>query len=186
MAMVKGLDVGTVIWKEIEIVQVPKREERQRANGTTYFGNYIRDDKGNVVYEDMEQYYIYKVYNRRCRTEGASMKGELYPFFDKLKIRLHSFNHYRTGDWYTAVGITRSRVQREEYDNTEVSEVAQKYYAKLTNEDCERLMLKDELRNDDHILAQLYETRDQVEVEDDDDKWPAEPTIRTFYIEAGW
>lgn len=187
MAMVKGLDVGTVIWKEIEVVKVPKREERRRENGTTFFGNYVRDKDGNVVYEDLEQYYLYKVYNRRCRTEGASMKEELYPFFDKLKIRLNAYNHYRPGNYYTAVGITRSRVQKEEYDNTEVSEVAQKHYARLTNEDCKIRMLKDELRNDDFLLKELIQIREQEEVPDDDDeKWPTEPPIRTFHVEYAW
>jgi hypothetical protein len=184
VAIVKGLNEDSILWK----YQTTERRVRMHPENRW---QYMRDERGNYIYDDVPVYHLIKLYTRRARTSGTHIETNLKPFFEKLKIKLIAEQRYTRGTYvthYRAVGCEDVRVNEEEWNNAELHEVAQKYYDKVSNLDLLQLMdqeseismaIIEELKNLVQELDAAEETEEAVELEEDA-RVPNEPQFYEY------
>lgn len=164
MAIVRNLEVDAVIWKYKKKSKRPKRDPDHPWRN-------LYDENRRPIYEEYTQYYLVKLYNRRCRTNGCYIDKDLVPFFEKLKIRIEY--PYR-GSRPTAVGCQERLVSKEEWEETELDEVAQRYYKRLKNGELKSMI---KLEKGDVSARPIGELKsiETEPLESSDDDWPEEP-----------
>jgi hypothetical protein len=177
MAIVRNLEVGSILWKYETTIKQPVRDP-ERA------WSYLRDERGRTVYEEVPQYRAIKLYNRRCRNSGCVIKEELVPFFEKLKVKI--WRPYQ-GSRPTAVGCEDYVVAtKEEWDAIVLDEVADRYYKRIKNVELKSMIKLEE----GEIPARPIEELKSLDLSDrpEEDDWPEEPQFSDqtpWYIRSG-
>jgi hypothetical protein len=188
MAIVRGLNENAVIWKYYKVEKKLRFIDGWRPE---------IDENGQRFYDDVNVYYLIRLYSRRCRTNGVIVDYTLKPFFDKLKIKLYEqrigrrTNNKTTS--FLAIGCETSVVSKEVYDNTEIHEVAKRYYNRIKNQDLHQLMDK-KIEDDTKPIIELKDLNQQVvdnqnaleatEIDEEEqllENWPNEPYFREYH-----
>lgn len=165
MAIVSKLPVDSVLWK------YSQKEKQYRMNPQNRH-QYMRDERGKYIIDDVDVYYYIRLYTRRARTSGCTIDEKLIPFLQKLKIRIDRAS-YR-GAKPVAVGCEAVRCNsKEEWDNLILHEVAQKYYNKVKNAEIMKTIQHEQKVTPSKAIEEL-KTLDTTE-KPEPEEWPEEP-----------
>ena len=179
MAIVRSLEVNSILWKYIKMNKRPKRDPN-------HAWKYLTDENGRILYEDVPEYRAIRLYNRRCRNSGCTIERELEPFFNKLKIRLIRYNRESKA---TAVGCEDYMVRsKEEWDNIELNEVAQAYYKRIKNVEFKNMIKLEEGDIPTRPIQELKSLDLSEPSESTEEEWPEEPSfndLTPWYVRTG-
>jgi hypothetical protein len=162
MAIVSGLPAGAVLWKFSEMRRVYRYNPEERRH----------------MHMDVMCYFTVELYSRRARSNGSYINKELYPFLNKLKIRLNEEEFYRDGGYepaYRAIGVQiREHLSQERWEALEVHETALKYYKKLKNGNITPILNRHSEFNENEIIEEMKAAAVDFELETE---WPDEPAF---------
>jgi hypothetical protein len=162
MAIVTGLEPGAILWKYSKMEKVYAWNPESRRH----------------EYMDQMRYYTIELYTRRARTNGSYVPEAIYPFLEKLRIRVRRQETWRDGAYenvYHAVGVhTRSHYNVEQWEALQIDETALRYYGRLKNRNMSGILEKRTVFNEAEIIEEMKQAAADFEL---DTEWPEEPSF---------